>query len=148
MSLIEIARLFLHVREAGQNKGLRVEAIQHWSAGSPGDSWCMEMLWMWLDLAYKGKSPIDRMQSVEVFHQTAHDKGWILTDSDIVQPGDIAISIDPVTHKGHHIALVTSIEPLQAIAGNTSEDGTSSNGTGVFEHTITTTNKVFARLPE
>jgi hypothetical protein len=37
MTLVELARKFRGVREAGPNKGLRVEAIQHWSGGQPGD---------------------------------------------------------------------------------------------------------------
>ena len=46
------ARKFLYLREAqslGQNRGLRVEAIQHWSGGQAGDSWCAEFVWFILD---------------------------------------------------------------------------------------------------
>jgi hypothetical protein len=38
-----------------------------------------------------------------------------------------------------------SIAPLTGIAGNTSEDGKSSNGTGVFEHGINA--RVFIHYP-
>lgn len=36
----------------------------------------------------------------------------------------------------HHIGFVTSTNPLTGIAGNTSADGTSSNGDGLYEHAI------------
>jgi hypothetical protein len=75
VSLVEIARLFLYVREAqdlGQNRGLRVEAIQKWSNGQPGDSWCCEAVWMWLDILFQGQCPIPRVQACQdVYEQAA-----------------------------------------------------------------------------
>lgn len=150
MTLIEIARLFLYVREAAidaagdtNNTGLRVEAIQHWSGGEPKDSYCAEMAWMWMDLACFGKPPVDRFQSCEAFRQQAIANGWIVTDP---AAGDLALSIN-TEGLAHHIALVTVADPLTAIAGNTSEDGISANGTGVFEHAISAAGKVFVRIP-
>lgn len=143
MTLDEIARLFLYVREAGANHGLRVEAIQHWSGGQAGDSWCAEMMWMWLDLFFQGNAPVDRFQSVEAFHQTAIANGWAV---DAPQPGDLVLSINSAG-VGHHIGLVTGVTPLTSIAGNTSEDGVSANGDGCHEHAISPDNKVFVRIP-
>lgn len=143
MTLVDIARLFLHVREAGPNKGLRVNAIQTWSGGQLGDSWCAEMAWMWLDLYFKGHAPMDRFQSVEEFHQLAITKGWIVETPQI---DDLVISIDSAG-LGHHIALVTETTPLTAIAGNTSPLGNSASGDGCYEHAIRPDNKVYVRIP-
>jgi hypothetical protein len=141
MTPVEIARLFLFVREAGQNRGLRVEAIQHWSAGQFGDSWCAEFATMVLDLAYQGNAPIPRQGGVQDIRDLATMKGWI-TDTPSV--GDLFLYIDGNDH-AHHIGIVTVTDPLTGIAGNTSADGTSANGDRVAEHAIHAT--VFIHLP-
>jgi hypothetical protein len=46
------------------------------------------------------------------------------------QPGDLVV-FDHGNNKGH-VAIVTS--PTTTVAGNTSPDGTSREGYGVFEH--------------
>lgn len=133
MSLVDIARLFLYVREAqdlGQNRGLRVEAIQHWSGGQQGDSWCLEMLWMWLDLYFQGQSPIPRMQACQDLYEMAVEKHWIVDEP---QAGDLIVLLDDNGH-AHHCALCTAPEPLTAVAGNTSALGDSDNGDRVAEH--------------
>ena len=61
--VVFLARAFDFVREAqsiGQNRGQRVEAIQHWAGGITGESWCMDFATTVLDLAFKGKAPILR----------------------------------------------------------------------------------------
>jgi hypothetical protein len=144
--LLYLARAFGCVREAqhlGQNKGARVEAIQRWSLGQPGDSWCAEWATMILDLAFQGKSPVPRSQACEDVHAIALVNHWI-TDSPSV--GDLVLSVTPEGH-AHHIAIVTATNPLTAIAGNTSSDGTSSNGDGVYEHPINPAGKVFVKYP-
>ena len=138
---VDIARQYLYVREAGANRGLRVEAIQHWSQGQFGDSWCMEFATMVLDICYQGESPIPRCGSCEDVHQLAITNDWIVTDA---QPGDLFLYLTPEGH-AHHVGIVTEVGPLKAIAGNTSEDGASSNGDRVAEHPITAT--TFIRLP-
>lgn len=143
---VALARQFAFVREAqslGQNKGARVEAIQRWSLGSPGDSWCCEFATMVLDLAFQGASPMGRLQACEDVHSLALQKGWIVDSPSV---GDLVLSV--ANGHAHHIAIVTAIAPLTAIAGNTSSDGTSSNGDGVYEHAITPTDKVFVHYPQ
>ena len=137
MNAVDIARLFLFVREAGPNRGLRVEAIQHWSQGQFGDSWCSEFATMVLDLAYQGQSPIERQGGCEAVHQLAKDKGW-LTDSPSV--GDLFLRLHPDTGLAHHTGFVVTVNgdgSYGTIAGNTSSDGVSSEGDRVAEHTIT-----------
>ena len=141
MNAVDIARLFLHVREAGANKGLRVEAIQHYSGGQPGDSWCAEFVWLVLDLAYAGNAPVDRFQSCEVLHALAVTNGWITNNP---EPGDLFLYING-QGLAHHIGIVTQSYPLLGIAGNTSEDGTSANGDRVAEHAISA--NTFVRFP-
>lgn len=136
MSVIDIARLFLFVRETQvQNRGLRVEAIQHWSTGEFGDSWCAEFATMILDLFYQGNSAIPRLSAAQAIRDVCIKNGWT-TDTPSV--GDLFFYVDVNDH-AHHVGFVTSVYPLTGIAGNTSADGTSSNGDGVHEHAITTT---------
>jgi hypothetical protein len=140
---VEIARQFLFVREAGQNTGQRVEAIQHWSGGAEahGTSWCCWFVTMVLDLCFQGASPIPRGGVCETVHQLAIANGWL---SDTPEIGALYFYVDATGH-AHHIGFVTSLDPLEGIAGNTSEDGASSNGDRVAEHAIRAT--VFANYP-
>lgn len=143
---IVIARQFLYVREAqnlGQNRGLRVEAIQHFSGGGVGDSWCMEGLWMWFDIAYQGKAPFGRMQACQDLLILAKQQQWTVLSPAV---GDIVLSINDAG-RAHHVGIVTSLNPLTAIAGNTSALGTSDNGDRVAEHQISPNKKVYVRIP-
>lgn len=143
---VVIARQFLFVREAqqlGQNRGARVEAIQHWSMGQPGDSWCCEFATMVLDISFQGASPIGRLQACEDVHSLAAEKHWLTTAPSV---GDLVLSLTPEGH-AHHIGIVTAVDPLTSIAGNTSADGISSNGDGVYEHAISATGKTFVAYP-
>jgi hypothetical protein len=131
------ARKYLYVREApsqGQNRGLRVEAIQKWSGGQSGDSWCLEFVWMVLDVCFQGTPPFDRLQACEALHQLAIAKGWITTTP---TAGDLFLRVTPQGH-AHHVGVITQLYPdrVRAIAGNTSEDGQSSNGDRVAEHEL------------
>ena len=129
---IEIARLFLFVREAGQNTGQRVEAIQKWCGGQAGESWCAYFATMVLDLAFQGAAPIPRQGSCQAIHELAHARGW-LTDTPNV--GDLFLRLHPDTGVAHHVGFITRTgDPLGTIAGNTSADGLSSNGDRVAEH--------------
>ena len=146
--IITIARQFLFVREAqelGQNHGQRVNGIQVWSGGTPAlnTSWCAWFATMVLDLAYQGNAPIPREGNVEAIRQLAAVKGW-LTDTPSV--GDLVLSIN-AAGVAHHVGLVTQVDPLTSIAGNTSLLGDSSNGDGVYEHTIDPANKTFIHYP-
>ena len=145
MTLLDIARLFLFVREAGPNRGLRVEAIQHWSAGQFGDSWCAEFVTMCLDLLYQGQSPIPRLQACQDIYDQAKREGWLVTDP---QPEDLFLYVNDDDH-AHHVGIVSNAQPLTGIAGNTSADGTSSNGDRVAEHylVVKPEHVRFVRLP-
>ncbi len=138
-----IARQFDFVREAGENKGLRVEAIQHWSQGQSGDSWCMEFATMVLDICFQGNAPIPRQGSCEAVHQLAKTAEWIAPTASV---NDLVLSIN-AQGLAHHVGIVSKVDPLMSVAGNTSEDGTSSNGDRVAEHVIDPTNKVFVHYP-
>ncbi len=145
---IEIARSFLFVREAAtQNRGLRVEAIQHWSAGEFGDSWCAEFLTMVLDIAYQGNAPIPRQGSCEAIRQIGLAKGWITTQP---SAGDIYLRV--TNNHAHHIGFLVSGVPATgtfvSLSGNTNTTG-ASNGDGVYEHpVISMDSDTFIHLPE
>ncbi len=128
----DIARQFLFVRETPQNKGQRVEAIQRWAGGVPGSSWCSYFATMVLDICFQGVSPIPRLGRVQDVYDLALKNHWMTTTP---VKNDLFIYVDNNNH-GHHIGIYT--ENGQGIAGNTSADGTSSNGDRVAEHTLIT----------
>ncbi len=146
---IQIARQFLFVREsATQNRGLRVESIQHWSAGQFGDSWCAEFLTMVLDIAYQGKSPILRTGSCDEIWAVAKKENWIVTQP---QPGDIYLRVrngDDAHHVGFLVSGVPASGQFVSISGNTNTTG-SSNGDGVYEHPVVSLpGDTFIHLPD
>ncbi len=144
-AVIALARQFLFVREAqtlGQNRGQRVEAIQHWSGGRAGDSWCAQWATMVLDIAYQGNAPIPRMGSCQAIMELARKNGWLRSEP---AEGDLYLYVND-SGRAHHVGFVTGTEPLTGIAGNTSESGASSNGDGVYEHAIKA--HVFVRYQE
>lgn len=141
---VAIARQFIYVREAqsvGQNRGLRVEAIQKWAGGAEGDSWCMEFVWMVLDIAYQGLAPFGRMQSCEALLTWAvnnKDSVRILRADERPAIGDLFL-YQNAAGIAHHVGFVTDYRVsggIVGVAGNTSPDGTSSNGDGVYEHIV------------
>ena len=134
MTALEVARLFLFVREAGPNTGQRVEAIQRWCGGQPGESWCCYFATMVLDLVYAGASPIPREGACETVRQLALTNGWVV---DVPQAGDVFLRVKD--NHAHHIGFVTRIDSdgtVGTISGNTSADGASANGDRVAEHDL------------
>lgn len=143
--IVAIARLFRHVREAGRNSGLRVEGIQKWCGGVKGQAWCCYYATMVLDLAYGGESPIPRLGACQDVYELAKAKGWV---TNTPATGDLFLYVNSQDH-AHHIGIVTGVDPLaltvSGIAGNTSNDGLSSNGDGVYERVVPA--KVFIGYP-
>lgn len=137
--LISIARLFLFVRENGENAGRWVEAIQRWCNGKKGDKWCGFWLSVVLELGYAGLQPIT------VSGSTADFLAWGLAHNAVYttpEKGDIFVRLDDQGIP-YHVGLVTEVTGLgldqrhfDGISGNTSEDGTSSNGDRVAERTL------------
>lgn len=127
-----IARQFLFVREASQNKGQRVEAIQKWGGGIAGQSWCCYFATMVLDICFQGNSPIPRFGACQDVYNMAKAKQWLTENP---TKDDLYLYVDDNNH-AHHIGIIT--ENRNGIAGNTSEDGKSSNGNGVYEHELIT----------
>jgi hypothetical protein len=134
---VDIARQFLFIREAqsiGQNMGQRVNAIQTWTLGQAGlgTSWCAEFVWMVLDIAYGGNCPLPRTGSTQVMLDFSRQGGKI---TDTPSEGDLYFYIN-AAGRAHHVGIVTALNPLTGIAGNTSADGSSPNGDRVAEHAI------------
>lgn len=145
-----VARFFKFVRETAgkQNMGNRVQAIIQWCGGVAGQSYCCYFATMILDICFQGNSPIPRLGSCQDVYDLAKKNGWV-TDTPSVD--DLFLYVDENGH-AHHIGIVTVVIKTSGkltrndgIAGNTSEDGKSSNGTGVFEHEVFT--KVFIAYP-
>lgn len=147
MSLVAIARLFLFVRELPDNRGQRVEAIQRWGGGKPGDSWCAFFATMCLDILDQGKCPLPRTGSCDVILQTARDNKWVVASP---MEGDLYLYVRN-GNDAYHVGIVTSKgeSTFRGISGNTSADGTSANGDRVAERDLTFdfTKHVFVRVP-
>lgn len=138
MNVLDIARQLNYVKELPGNKGQRVEGIQHWCGGAAGDSWCAGWATFVLDIAYKGLAPVKRTMGCDAILEAARtDK--LLTDKPAV--GDLYLRLKS-KHDAHHVGFVTDVSRwdkegvLGTISGNTSKDGTSSNGDAVYEHDI------------
>lgn len=146
-SLTAVARHLSFIRETqGPNRGAWVEFLQRFSHGVPGDSWCADFVSFCEDVAYHGKPPLARSGSTIVKLDDARAKGFI-----VAQPvvDDLFFFVNGAGTP-HHVGIVTGIAPLMGIAGNTSAGGTSSNGTGVFEHALNgdPASIVFVHLPK
>lgn len=137
MDVLDIARLFLFVREhGGPNAGVWVSTIQKVTGNAPPDSWCASFVSLCLGLATGGNSPLPRTASCDVLLEAARGGGW-LTDTPSV--GDLFLRLNSPTD-AHHTGFITRVDDdgtIGTIAGNTSEDGHSSNGDRVAEHDLT-----------
>lgn len=142
-SLSVVARRLNFIRETSPNDGAWVSFVQRWTGNKPGDSWCASFVSLILDIAYRGQSPLGASASTRVLLKEAAARGWIVERP---KADDLFFYV----HKDgtpHHIGIVTEVsgDVVTGIAGNTSPDGTLSNGTGVFEHPIKAS--VFVRIP-
>lgn len=140
-SLSVIARRLDFIRETAPNDGAWVNAMQRFTGNHVGDAWCASFVSFVLDVAYRGKSPILRTASTQAMLLSARDHGY-----EVLTPAVDDLYFFIANARAHHVGIVTGLNPLTGIAGNTSEDGHSSNGTGVFEHTIKA--DAFVRLPK
>jgi len=147
--LVEEARRWRFVRETlGPNRGVFVEAFQRIGDGKPGDSWCADALSTWLWICYQGPAPLPRTGSCAAMYEVAKQQGYITTNP---QPGDVFFRVNRDEDHAHHVGVVCAVREndFDGIAGNTSDDGISSDGTGVFEHAIQfSPSLTFVRLPE
>lgn len=141
-SLTTIARRFDFVRETqGANVGLWVNLFQRFTFNTDGDSWCCSFVCYCLDILFKGKSPLKKSGACQDIYRQAQAKGWIIPLAD-AQLDDVYLFVNDNDH-AHHIGVVTGVGvgttnagKLYGIAGNTSKDGLSSNGDGVYEHEL------------
>ena len=145
-SLTAVARHLLFIREyGGANRGHWVNFLQRFCGGQAGDSWCADFVSVVLDIAYMGAPPLRKSGSTRHMLDEAQTHGWIVTTPRI----DDLYFFVYADGGPHHVGIVTDTAPLMGIAGNTSEDGLSSNGVGVFEHQIPAGPRtVFVRLPQ
>lgn len=142
-SLSTIARRLDFVRETeGPNKGYWVSMFLRFTGNEEGQSWCASFVAFCDSIATKGKMRVKKTASTVEMLNFAKGLHEVVTTPAI---DDLVFSVN---EEGipHHVGVVSSIDPLKSIAGNTSEDGTSSNGDRVAEHEISPTNKVFVRL--
>jgi hypothetical protein len=146
-SLAVVARHLTFIRESdGPNMGAWVEWLQRFTGGRVGDPWCADFVSFVLDVAYHGKQGLPPSGSTQRLLDAAKTKGFVV----FVPAVDDLYFFITETGKPHHVGIVTATDPLTGIAGNTSEDGLSSEGTGVFEHAlhVAPSRIVFVRLPK
>lgn len=153
-SLTAVARHLLFIRETlGPNRGYWVEFLQRFAGGVPGDPWCADFVSLVLDIAYRGQSPLRKTGSTQVLFREATLYGWQVP----VGAGSIKDDLYFFVHDDgtpHHVGIVTVGNAaglaLTGIAGNTSEDGRSAEGTGAFEHalSISQSHLRLVRLPQ
>lgn len=147
-SLSVVARRLSFIRETdGANAGSWVSFLQRFCDGVEGDSWCADFESVVENVAYKGKAPTPRTGNCQAKLDYCMKQGWTVADP---QVDDLFFYVTEEGH-AHHIGIVTVPYPsLAGIAGNTSQDGASSNGDGVYEHPLTVprTHVVFVRLPK
>lgn len=133
VSLTAVARHLAFIRETeGPNRGAWVGFLQRFCNGQDGESWCADFVSVVLDIAFHGRSPLAATSSTRVMLAEATRKGLLVA---VARPDDLYFYVR-ADGTPHHVGIVTDVAPLVGIAGNTSEDGLSSNGTGVFEHDI------------
>lgn len=145
-SLATIARRLNFIRETeGPNRGAWVAMLQRFCNGIDGDSWCSDFASFVCDVAYHGRPPLRKSGASHARLSEASAKGYV---EPVAAVDDLYFFVDAAGH-AHHEGIVTSIAPMKGIAGNTSEDGKSSNGVGVFEHELNLGpgRIVFVRLP-
>jgi hypothetical protein len=148
-SIIAVARRFLFVREVGgPNRGIFVEFFLRMVGAKPGEPWCAAFASVILWMVYLGKPPLPMSASCDVLLEACRRKGYMVPEP---EPGCLIFSMRSA-NDAHHVAIGTDgTEPGAAtvgtIAGNTSEDGTSDNGDGVYEHPVSRKNKLYARMP-
>ena len=147
-SLSACARRFDYVREVGPNTGAWVSLFQRFTGNLPGASWCASFVCFIADVAYLGASPLKPVvakwlgASCPALLAFARTQNWVVATP---QVDDLFFYLNSAG-VAHHVGIVTGVNPLVGVAGNTSADGRSPNGTGVFEHTISAS--VFVRLPQ
>lgn len=141
-SLSVIARRFSFVREVGgANVGSWVQWFQKMAGGVAGESWCADFESLCEDVAFgKHVTPNTGSCQTKLDYCRAHS---LVVPTPAVD--DLYFYVNANGH-AHHIGVVSGLSPLTGIAGNTSEDGASSNGDGVWEHAINPASCVFARL--
>jgi hypothetical protein len=145
-SLSVIARRLSFIRETdGENAGSWVDFVQRFTGNVEGDSWCSSFVSLLEDIATKGHPPTKRTASCADKLADARAKGFVVQAP---QPDDVFFYVDATGH-AHHTGIVTATSPLTGIAGNTSSDGASSNGDGVYEHplTVSPSRIIFVRFP-
>lgn len=129
--VVWLARKLHYIRELPDNRGARVEALQRWSGGAPGQPWCAYLVAFVLDIAFEGKSPLPRTGSCDVLLETATRHGWLVPDP---EAGDVFLVLKTPTD-AVHTGFVTEVlgdGTVRTLEGNTNDDG-SRDGYGVFE---------------
>lgn len=130
-SLLGLARSYIDVRETeGPNCGPQVRVFQHFTGNGDGDSWCCSFVCYLLNKA--GNTTFKKSGACQDIYAQAKTLGRVIEKPEV---GCLFVYVTDEDH-AHHIGIITGVTPLTGIAGNTSADGVSSNGTGVFEHTL------------
>ena len=116
----------------GSNSGPHINDWLAYVHLPPGNSYCAAFVCSMLHDARTalGLDPVGFHPSASVMHLWAINQAFALGPNDVVEAGDIVI-VDHGRGEGH-TGIVT--DPGVYISANTSPDGKSREGTGVYEH--------------
>lgn len=133
MTSIQIARLFLHVRESTKhlNDGPWVEAMLRFLGLPPGNPWCACYVCVVEDLFTCGNPRFPKSASCETIHQWAKKHNKIVKEP---RAGDLFLVLN-AEGRAHHVGLCADAATngkVPTVEGNTNVDG-SRDGYGVFE---------------
>jgi hypothetical protein len=145
-ALVATARKYRNAREsAGPNtdNGGFIDQCLAAIGGHPGQSWCAAAVSAFVkETAEQMGIKVNFHPSLSALRMLSKNPDLVVTDP---QPGDIVIwdhTVDPAKPAGH-VGILTDVvrvdgqvAGMEAIAGNTSPDGKSREGTGVFEHAV------------
>lgn len=129
--IVKTARTYINVVEdpLGSNSGPLIDDWLAFVGGIPGDPWCAAFSCV---VVHEARM-LEKMPPLEFRRSSGALLLLIINDAlktDDPQPGDLIIW-DHGGGRGH-VSIKTG--DVSHIAGNTSPDGKSRNGTGVYEH--------------
>ena len=133
--VLNVARPFIGTREIGPNAGQIVEMFLKFVGLKKGDPWCAAAV-SWIGHAGLGeKWPVVKTGGCAVLGEWAEQHGVLVKEP---QVGDIVLywhaSLGRFAHTGLVEQLLTGPKPLQALEGNTNDDG-SRDGWGYLRKT-------------
>jgi len=134
--ILQIARLFLFVREVKGNFGRWVEAMQRVGGTVKGQPWCACAVMTVLGIVYRGKPPLPYTAGCDELLRAGRKLGIVRTDP---APGDVFLLMAS-EHDATHTGFVTDVTDTHfgTLEGNSSDptQPPTREGWGFFERPV------------